>query len=313
TAFARAASAIAWGEGPYHMRVVEDGFALNTEIQIDGEPNFQPVFAGSEAAFRVRIPISASDPFLYGDPRETLIQGYQRTPSLLWDTFGQGYTNAEGEQVLGWSEPHVNPLTIMNAGTVPAYPVFVVTADSYSGVGITLGGNAVEYGGALVQASPLTLDYRQGSATINGRPQSAELTLRGWEALPPGSLAVHRVDFLDDRGARCAAAAMRVLSPGHAITHDPRSRTAEGRGFTRSLGRHHSRRPPAHHRLIFHERRPAGRPHHGSRERHLRLRLQGPVGGGLRLAHLECQAGNPDPVGGDYAERVPAFGWRLTH
>jgi len=209
TAFARAASAIAWGEGPYHMRVVEDGFALNTEIQIDGEPNFQPVFAGSEAAFRVRIPISASDPFLYGDPRETLIQGYQRTPSLLWDTFGQGYTNAEGEQVLGWSEPHVNPLTIMNAGTVPAYPVFVVTADSYSGVRITLGGNAVEYGGALVQASPLTLDYRQGSATINGRDQSAQLTLRGWEALPPGSMAIPQVDFLEDTGIGFATAIMR--------------------------------------------------------------------------------------------------------
>src|SRR5699024_295599 len=141
--------------------------------------------------------------------RVRLIQGYHRPPCLRWGSFGRGYTNAEGGQVLGWSEPHVNPLTIMIAGTVPAYPVFVVTADSYSGVRITLGGNAVEYGGALVQASPLTLDYRQGSATINGRDQSAQLTLRGWEALPSGSMAIPKVDFLAAAATGFATAIMR--------------------------------------------------------------------------------------------------------
>lgn len=209
TAYARWASSLAWGHGPYQLRVVEDGFALNCEVVLDGDPQWQNVLAGSEQAFRMKLNLRANDPFLYGDAQVTSIQGYQRTPALLTDFFQQGYKNAAGEQVLGWSEPYVNPNVIGNSGTVDAYPVFTVTADSYSGVRIRLGGQVVEYGGALTQRSPLVLDYAKGSATINGRDYSSQLVRRNWAALGPGDQDIPQVDFLQDTGIGFATATVR--------------------------------------------------------------------------------------------------------
>ena len=209
TAYARWASSLAWDHVPYHMRVVEDGFTLNCEVVLDGEPAWQNLQAGSEQAFRMRLKFRANDPFLYGDPQVTTIQGYQRTPALLTDFFQQGYLNAAGEQVLGWSEPYVSPTSISNSGTVDAYPVFTVTADSYSGVRIALGGHAVEYGGPLTQQSPLVLDYAKGSATVNGRDHSFQLTQRNWVALGAGSAAIPQVDFLEDTGIGFATCTVR--------------------------------------------------------------------------------------------------------
>lgn len=193
---ARIASSVAWDEGPYLMTVNEDGFELSCEVQLDGEPSFQPVVPGSKQAFRIRIPLRANDPFLYSPPETTLITGYSSTPVLAQDPFTHGLTNAAGEQVAAWTAPMQRPAAFTNVGTADAYPVINVVADAAAGVEFYVNGGLVRYTGPLFDQSPLVLDYRRGSATINGRDASFNLTRREWKPIPPHTSATPRMAFL---------------------------------------------------------------------------------------------------------------------
>lgn len=196
TGAARIASGIAWDEGPYLMTVKEDGFILSTYVQLDGEPSFQHVVPGSKQAFRMRIPLRANDPFLYAPPETTLISGYTSTPVLRNNTFSHGLKNAKGEQVAAWTAPLRRPATLVNEGTADAYPVISVVADAAAGVEFNINGGLVRYTGPLFDQSPLVLDYRKGSATVNGRDASFNLTRREWKPIPPHTSATPRMAFL---------------------------------------------------------------------------------------------------------------------
>lgn len=196
TLAARIASGIAWDEGPYTMTVNEDGFILSAQVQLDGDPAFQPVNPGSEDAFRIRIPLRANDPFLYSPPEQTLITGYMSTPVVLPGAWTQGLTNAEGEQVLAWSEPMNRPAALTNVGTTDAFPVITVQADAAAGVEFVVNGGVVQYVGPLFDQSPLVLDYKRGSATVNGRDASFNLRKREWKPVPPHTSVAPRMTFL---------------------------------------------------------------------------------------------------------------------
>src|SRR5690606_33651843 len=131
-----------------------------------------------------------------GDPRVTTISGYSTTPVLLNDYWTQGLTNAAGQQVLAWSSaPKARP-AIVNNGTADAYPTFKVVGDSAAGVRVYFQGEVVEYAAPVYEQSPLYLDFRTGSATVNGIDQSFRLSRRGWSALAPGRQTTPRVTFL---------------------------------------------------------------------------------------------------------------------
>lgn len=196
TGAARIASSIAWDEGPYLMTVNEDGFKLSTEVQLDGEPAFQPVIPGSEDAFRIRLPLRASDPFLYSPPQTTSISGYASTPVAMNDWFTQGQMDADGNQVLAWSAPAQSPAVLENAGTADAWPVVQVVADAAAGVELHLDGNTVQYAGPLFEQSPLLIDYKKGSATINGRDASFNLRKREWSPVTPHTSSIISMAFL---------------------------------------------------------------------------------------------------------------------
>lgn len=193
---ARLASSIAWDEGTYTMSVNENGRILTTEVQLDGEPQFQPVHPGSEDAFRIRIPLRANDPFLYSPPQTTIISVRSRTPVVLNDWFTQGLHNSAGQQVLAWSEPARRPAALVNEGTADAYPIITVTANCSAGVELAINGGVVQYVGPLFDQSPLVIDYRRGSATINDRDASFNLRKREWKAVPPHSTVVPHMNLL---------------------------------------------------------------------------------------------------------------------
>ena len=206
---ARVASSIAWDEGPYRMTVKEDGLELSTEVQLDGEPAFQNVAAGSTQAFRIRIPLRANDPFLYAPAEETLISGHTRTPVARPNPFGHELYDRDGNQVFAWTEPAQRPAVLRNDGTADAYPIITVVANSPGGVEINLEGGTVQYAAPLFEQSPLVLDYKRGSATVNGRDASYSLRKRQWKPVPPHSSTQPRMDFLSDGAHGYSLAALR--------------------------------------------------------------------------------------------------------
>lgn len=198
TLAARIASGIAWDEGPYTMTVNEDGFILSTEVQLDGEPSLQPIEAGSEQAFRIRIPLRASDPFLYGPADRVNIRRYSHTPVVLPDPFTHGYTDAQGRQVLAWSATGASPAPLTNNGTADAYPVVEIVGDDPTGASLVMNGETVQYRGPLFAQSPLTIDYKRGSASMNGRDVSQNLRMRGWSAIKPHTSTSMHLVFLGE-------------------------------------------------------------------------------------------------------------------
>src|SRR5690606_8766382 len=205
---ARIASSIAWDKGPYLMTVNEDGFILSTEVQLDGEPAFQPIKPGQTDAFRMRIPLRASDPFLYSPRVTSLISGYNRTPVAMPAPFTGAQTNPKGEQVFAWSTPASRPAHLVNSGTADAYPLIEVVADSSSGVEVVMEGGTVQYAGPLCERAPLLIDDRKGPATVNGRDAAADLRKREWRAVPPHSSATPRMNFPSSSGRGYAVAAI---------------------------------------------------------------------------------------------------------
>lgn len=194
TAYARWASSFAWDFGPYNFEVIEDGLRLSTQVLLDGEILFQNINTTSEQAFRVRIPLRANDPFLYGPERTTLVRPNSDEPVAFNDPFGQELANADGEQVFAWHGGSQAPSSVYNAGTTDAYPIFEIVADDPRGVSITSGRNTVEYRGPLFKQAPLTIRM-DGSALMDGRDVSHRLVSRGWTPLRAGETSTPRISF----------------------------------------------------------------------------------------------------------------------
>ena len=206
---ARIASGLAWDEGPYLMTVKEDGLELSTEVQLDGEPAIQNVSAGSTQAFRARIPLRANDPFLYGPEQTIVASSSGATPVLMPDPFSHELLDAQGRQVLAWSAPARRVEVLDNPGTANAYPVWTIVGNSPAGVEVNVDGKVVQYAAPIFEQSPLVIDYKKGSATMNGRDASFNLRKREWAHVPPHSTAVPRMHFLSNGGHGYGIASIR--------------------------------------------------------------------------------------------------------
>ena len=205
---ARIASSVAWDEGPYLMTVNEDGFELSCEVQLDGEPSFQPVVPGSKQAFRIRIPLRANDPFLYSPKQEVVVSSTKVTPVVMPEAFGP-LRNADDEQVLVWSVPARRPARLNNFGTADAWPVWTIVGTSPAGVEINVDGKVVQYAAPIFEQSPLVIDYQKGSATMNGRDVSFNLRKREWTPVTPHATSMPRMHFLSNGGSGYALASIR--------------------------------------------------------------------------------------------------------
>lgn len=208
TLSARVASGIAWDEGPYLMTVNEDGFELSTEVQLDGEPLFQPIHPGSTRAWRMRIPLRANDPFLYGPKQEVVVSSSRITPVVAPTPFGPNL-NTDGEQVLVWTSAAKRTPRLQNLGTADAYPVWTIVGTSPAGVEINVDGKVVQYAAPIFEQSPLVIDYKKGSATMNGRDVSFNLRKRQWTPITPHRTSAFRMHFLSNGGSGYALASIR--------------------------------------------------------------------------------------------------------
>lgn len=182
--WSRILSAALWDKGPYAMTLREESETLSCMVQLDGEIQHRPVVQSSEHAFRVKIPLRATDPFLYGPERVYTIRPQGGGLALAYPAFGQGLKNKAGEQVLGWSKTTDTPVTIYNPGNATAYPFYKIVADSPGGASITANGQTVTFRGPTFPQAPLYIDM-QGGASVGGIDRSAQLTDRGWSSVPP--------------------------------------------------------------------------------------------------------------------------------
>ena len=178
TAFSRLASAVAWDTGPYLMRVDDAGFVLETYVQLDGELSHQPVGdPSSESAFRVKVPLTAVDPFLYAPTRVF-------TTAPIGSGIGLEYPIAATGVVMFGSGAAASD-TASNRGTATAWPKYVINGNFPGGVRITTGRDVVEYPWPIVRGTPLTVDMA-GSITLRGGDVTHRATRRDWTPIPPG-------------------------------------------------------------------------------------------------------------------------------
>lgn len=78
--------------------------------------------------------------------------------------------------------------TLTNHGSSPAYPVVTVQSDSPHGVDLQINGqHTLRYELPISAAAPLVLDFRSGTASIDGTDMTQHLTQRGFEPVAPGS------------------------------------------------------------------------------------------------------------------------------
>lgn len=192
--FSRLASGIAWDYGPYAMTVREQGETLSTLVQLDGEIQHKAVIEHGETAFRIKIPLRAQDPFLYGPEHVYTVRPNSKSLVLMDPMFKE---TGNGEQVMDWLYDAPEYVRLTNPGTATAYPTYTVVADSPMGVRLSAGGQTIEYALPLFPNSPLTLDM-SGHATMNDRDVSSRLRKREWHSIPPrGGSVTPIVDFFE--------------------------------------------------------------------------------------------------------------------
>lgn len=193
----RAASGIMWDKGPYTFTLKEDVKVLTCEVQLDGEIAHTPVIQGSEQAYRLKINLRASDPFLYGPEKQytILTQGAYKALSYKGGLFGSGKKNAKGKRVLSYGTHAARtPPIVKNLGNATAYPVYTVTADSPNGVRLTVNGRVIDYRGPLFSQTPLVIDMA-GSVSMRGKDVSQNLRLRNWSPLGPETNTTPTISF----------------------------------------------------------------------------------------------------------------------
>lgn len=194
--FARRVSGIAWDRGPYRMVVNEDGFVLETDVQLDGEIDFQRLVpTDHEQAFRAKIPLRAPDPILLGPAKQFTLAPNMSSLHLEYPLFGPEQVNAAGQPVLNWGTSSQESYQITNLGNATTYPKFVITADDPAGVRVSFDGYIAEYYGPIFPQAPLTLDFA-GGASIGGMDVSSSLTRRDWGGLARGATTTPTLQFL---------------------------------------------------------------------------------------------------------------------
>jgi len=84
-----------------------------------------------------------------------------------------------------------------------------VVGTSPAGAQIVMNGKTVQYAAPIFEQSPLVIDYKKGSASINGQDVSFNLRKREWTHISPHTSASPRLSFLSDGGSGYALATLR--------------------------------------------------------------------------------------------------------
>lgn len=128
----------------------------------------------------------ASDPFRYGETATA-------TTGLPVDTGGLIFPLFDGTTGLDFGDlGSPGRVTLDNAGTAPAYPVYAVTGPVPAGFELkhVETGRRLRWGSAVPAGSTVTLDCRTATASFDDSPGwDRELTKRQWHEIPAGGSA----------------------------------------------------------------------------------------------------------------------------
>lgn len=164
-------------DGEYTQIAVETSIDTRyATVGLEGTPSW---VQQSDTVAIWRLDLYAPDPYIYGVERSihlgatTDVGGGLSYPL----TYPINY-NAQNQTAVN---PYIN-----NKGNVPAWPLFVVTGDYFSGFTITDGRDRkVSYTGSVSYYAPVVIDMAKGTATQSGVDKSIYVSERGWFAIQP--------------------------------------------------------------------------------------------------------------------------------
>lgn len=123
-------------------------------------------------------------------PTMTGAEGLYFGPSgSKWPGLVLGRTSPRSEGLRFGDEPKMdsrNRCVLTNSGTFKAYPTFTVTGPFDRGVWLSFGATSLIYRAPVRPGSPVLLDSRNRTASINGVDVSQNLSMRRFPTIPPG-------------------------------------------------------------------------------------------------------------------------------
>lgn len=167
----------------------ENGDALTAVgVEPDGPPRITTSFDYGWCRFE--IPLYVPDPYLYGDPAQTVAFTATLGSGLEYPEFDNADGVTTGVLEFGSSMPE--PVPVVNTGNAVAYPVIEVAGDFRSGFTLALAGDragggswGVTYSADVRPGAPVVVDMG-GRVLVGGRDQSWALTRRDWGGVRPG-------------------------------------------------------------------------------------------------------------------------------
>lgn len=158
------------------LSVESSGLTLSAEVQLDGEVKIE---ANRDYLWgNVQVPLHAPDPVLYGEERVTFLRPAATGVGLRFPLFSPNRILSFGSAVRG-DDP------VVNAGTVAAWPTFLVVGNFPGGVEITASGRTVAWPWPITTAAPVEIRM-SGSVWIGDANVTAQATRREWSSIPPG-------------------------------------------------------------------------------------------------------------------------------
>lgn len=158
-----------------------NGVDVWAQVELDG----QITATASHLTDKVEwsVPLHAVSPVLQGS---TVAQAQESTAptgvGLVWPLFKHG--------VIDWGESDLPaPQTLVNKGSLEAWPKVTVSGNALSGVRIGDGaGHWAYYRGACLDAAPVTLDFATGRAQVRGRQVTIPVTGCLWSVPARGTV-----------------------------------------------------------------------------------------------------------------------------
>lgn len=175
-------------DGEYTTLTVETGADVRTAtVGIEGTPSW---IHQHDTIATFKLDMFAPDPRIYGVERRLSLPGDPIDGGMVYTSnpptpFVAPYY-LEYPLDFGTAIEHQTQ-SALNSGNVDAWPVITVTGDFYDGFTVTDNlGHSVSYIGDVSSVSPVTIDFKTGSATQGGADRSTFLTKREWWPIPAG-------------------------------------------------------------------------------------------------------------------------------
>lgn len=188
----RFVSGLLWDGEFGELQVTTDDLTLVSQVKLGGE--IKHAYLGTSAV-EVQIPLTAPDPFLYGDARVYQVFPAGFGQGLRYPLFAQ-QKDANQTPVLDWGEVTPTGGAIPNQGNATAYPAMTVHGTWPGGFRIISGSSVVEYPAPVTPAAPVRIDHRTGEALSGGVDQTHRLTRRDWVSVPAYSSIQPRIEPL---------------------------------------------------------------------------------------------------------------------